>query len=735
MIGSITNKNSLVGKAMSVFTLPKIMVISLIGILIMGLGLYTDIIENIFISTAGFAWLYIFSLALFVVILLKVNPKLLWKLKKITLLSLLGFIIIYVTASFWQSVYQENSTYAMIFGGWIYKLGEIHPVSRLFFSMSLLLLMPVVLRPMSSVKWYYQFCIITFKIFKDGLILLTTVVGIFTLRVFRLSKWSVSKIPAMKHWTEKKTNLTPVNSQVTQNAILDNYTKNGSTQLKTSKSALIKKTLIRKSKSNVANKVIKHSGNIQTGIATVSARNSGWQLPTSDLLMAPERKTTVMAPLEKMARVIEQTLLDHGVQVEVKDIKSGPRIVRFGLVPGWALKTPGLDHRERNRVKVQSIVSREKDLALALQTPYIRIEAPVPGEPIIGIEVPNPIPSKVPLGLVTESDQFRVMSSKGGLPIALGQDTGGESVSLDLSTLPHLLIAGSTGSGKSVCINSLVASLLLTHGPDTLRMLMIDPKRVELTPFNGLPHLVKPVIVDTDEVSGGLKGLMREMFRRYRLMEDLGCRNIAGYNKKVKNIDRLPFLILIVDELADLMMSASADVEHNLVRLAQLGRATGIHLVLATQRPSVQVVTGLLKANIPGRVAFAVASNVDSRVILDTVGAEKLLGQGDMLLLSSSSPKPRRVQGTLVSDNEIDSLVKYWARQRGPELMPLPMDFSDDDDEQNIDEKMLEESRKLALKYPNLSRSHLERQLRIGATKADSIIDILEEEGLVNLSF
>jgi len=397
MIGSITNKNSLVGKAMSVFTLPKIMVISLIGILIMGLGLYTDIIENIFISTAGFAWIYIFSLALFVVILLKVNPKLLWKLKKITLLSLLVFMASYLIASFWQSVYLENSTYAMIFGGWIYKLGEIHPVTRLFFSMSLLLLMPVVLRPLSSVKWYYQFCIITSKIFKDGLILLTTVVGIVSVRAFRLSKWTVSRIPTIKNWTEKKTNLTPVKNQASQNVILDYYKKNESPQLKTAKSTLIKKTLIRKSKSNVANKVIKHSENIHTGNATVSARNSGWQLPDSNLLMAPERKTTVMAPLEKMARVIEQTLLDHGVQVEVKDIKSGPRIVRFGLVPGWALKTPGLDHRERNRVKVQSIVSREKDLALALQTPYIRIEAPVPGEPILEMKFLNPFPAKFPL--------------------------------------------------------------------------------------------------------------------------------------------------------------------------------------------------------------------------------------------------------------------------------------------------------------------------------------------------
>ena len=346
-----------------------------------------------------------------------------------------------------------------------------------------------------------------------------------------------------------------------------------------------------------------------------------------------------------MARHVEKVLAEHGVIVEVQDIRAGPRIVRFGLVPGL-LPKKGEEPREESatnkveitRVKVQSILAREKDLALALKTPYLRIEAPVPGEALVGLEVPSPSPSKVNLREVMETEALAKISAKGALPVALGQDTAGNPVVVDLAALPHFLIAGATGSGKSVCINSIVASLLLTRTPDQLRMLMVDPKRVELTPFNGVPHLVAPVIVEVDEVNAALRALMREMLRRYKLMEENGTRNIDGYNAKASQ--RLPYLLLIVDELADLMMSGGYEVEQNLVRLAQLGRATGIHLLLATQRPSVNVVTGLLKANIPARVAFAVASQIDSRVILDTIGAEKLLGKGDMLLLHNESPKP-----------------------------------------------------------------------------------------------
>ena len=375
-------------------------------------------------------------------------------------------------------------------------------------------------------------------------------------------------------------------------------------------------------------------------------------------------------------------------------------------------------------------MTREKDMALALKTPYLRIEAPVPGEALVGLEVPSPSPSKVHLREVIETPSFSRLVSKGGLPIALGQDTGGAPVVLDLASLPHMLIAGATGSGKSVCINSIVASFLLTKTPEELRILMVDPKRVELTPFNGIPHLVGPVIVDAEEVNTALRGLIREMLSRYKLMEEIGARNIEGYNNRAK--EKMPFLVLIVDELADLMMVGGFEVEQNLVRLAQLGRATGIHLVLATQRPSVNVVTGLLKANVPARAAFAVASQVDSRVILDAVGAEKLLGKGDMLLLHNESPKPSRVQGTLVYDQEIDHIVEFWLNQDGP---PLPViDVSDpepEEDEDTVDAHIMENARELASRNPQLTTSYLERRLKIGRGKAEEVMELLGEEGFI----
>lgn len=468
----------------------------------------------------------------------------------------------------------------------------------------------------------------------------------------------------------------------------------------------------------------------------------GWQIPSVDLLSPPDPHHAPEAALQEMARLVETTLGDHGVRVEVTDVKAGPRILRFGLVPGWVTKRGessrgviGLDKDgsdpsvvERSRVKVQSILIREKDMALALKTAYLRIEAPVPGEALVGLEVPSPSPSKVHLREVIETSAFGRLAAKGGLPIALGQDTGGSPVVLDLAALPHMLIAGATGSGKSVCINSIIASFLLTKTPDQLRILMVDPKRVELTPFNGIPHLIGPVIVDVEEVNSSLRGLIREMLARYKLMEETGARNIEGYNKRVK--DKMPFLVLIVDELADLMMVGGFEVEQNLVRLAQLGRATGIHLVLATQRPSVNVVTGLLKANIPARAAFAVASQIDSRVILDAVGAEKLLGKGDMLLLHNESPKPSRVQGTLVYDQEIDHMVEFWMGQEGP---PVPVinvgEPEADENEDEVDARMMEEARELAARNPQLTRSYLERRLKIGGSKAEEVMEILEEEG------
>ena len=496
------------------------------------------------------------------------------------------------------------------------------------------------------------------------------------------------------------------------------------------------------SKEPAPRKAPKPTKAIGDGAETGKRTKGRWQTPQVDMLTPPDTHQAPEAALQEMARLVETTLGDHGVRVEVTDVKAGPRIVRFGLVPGWVSKRGesgraaiGLDTAdadlsalERSRVKVQSILTREKDMALALKTPYLRIEAPVPGEALVGLEVPSPSPSKVHLREVMETPTFKKLVAKGGLPIALGQDTGGTPVVLDLVALPHMLIAGATGSGKSVCINSIVASFLLTKTPEQLRILMVDPKRVELTPFNGIPHLVGPVIVDAEEVNTALRGLIREMLGRYKLMEEIGARNIDGYNKRSKV--KMPFLVLIVDELADLMMVGGFEVEQNLVRLAQLGRATGIHLVLATQRPSVNVVTGLLKANIPARAAFAVASQVDSRVILDAVGAEKLLGKGDMLLLHNESPKPSRVQGTLVYDQEIDHMVEFWLNQEGP---PLPLidvgEPAEDVDGDEVDARIMEEARELAARNPQLSASYLERRLKIGGRKAEEVMELLEEEG------
>ena len=461
---------------------------------------------------------------------------------------------------------------------------------------------------------------------------------------------------------------------------------------------------------------------------------TGWKLPALELLAPPEEGGASKEEFEGMARQVEQALADHGVRVEVTDIKAGPRVVQFGLSPGWVAKRGGGEGEEggqRSRVKVQSIITREKDLALALMTPYLRVEAPVPGAALVGLEVPVPTPTRVHLRAVLETPEFRKLAAKGGLPIAMGQDTGGEPVALDLTSLPHMLIAGATGSGKSVQINSIIASFLLTKTPEQLRLLMVDPKRVELTPFNGIPHLIQPVIVEAEEVTESLRGLNREMVRRYKRMEELGVRNIEVYNER--SAEKMPFLVLIVDELADLMMVAGFEVEQNLVRLAQLGRAAGIHLLLATQRPSVNVVTGLLKANIPARCAFAVSGQVDSRVILDTVGAEKLMGKGDGLILHKESIKPERMQGALVYDEEIEQLVEFWKEQEGLPVPPIDLVSGDEEDQGGLvaDARQMDDARELAAKNPNLSVSVLQRRLKVGGERAEEILEALEEEGLL----
>lgn len=472
------------------------------------------------------------------------------------------------------------------------------------------------------------------------------------------------------------------------------------------------------------------------------SRSGGWQLPPRDTLAPPEPHQMNGAAIAEMTEEIKDALAEHGVYVDIEDVKAGPRVIKFGLVPGYmpqrASKDGDTTKQRPSRVRVGDITKRQKDLALALKSPYIRIiETPEPGEGLVGLEVPNPTPGKVLMRSIVEGPEFGKIVDKGGLAFALGEDAGGQSLALDLAAMPHLLIAGATGSGKSVCINSLVASLLMTRPPDELRMIMVDPKRVELTPFNGIPHLVMPVIVEPDDVQPALRGLINEMTRRYKIMEEMGARNIAGYNAKAD--EPMCFLVLIVDELADLMMTGGLEVEQQLVRLAQLGRAAGIHMVLATQRPSVKVVTGLLKANVPARVAFAVASQVDSRVILDGAGAEALMGKGDLLLLNNDFPKARRGQGTLVYDDEMDRLVDFWRNQQGPPLPPIDLTEEDEPagepDPENIDDiyqgNILDQARDLALRNPRLTSAMLERRFKVRKSISDELIEELRGEGLV----
>ena len=487
-----------------------------------------------------------------------------------------------------------------------------------------------------------------------------------------------------------------------------------------------------------------------------------WQRPRVDILNEGEDNRVPDEEVERTSEIITRTLGEYGVEVEVGHVRTGPTVTMYGLVPGYVRRNrvvkqvdddgnPVRDDagkqiskrvEQKTRVKVDSILAREKDLSLALKTPSLRIETPAMGKSLVGIEVPNPNPSLVTLRSVMQSGEYQNVKKRAHLPIALGRGSGGESVSFDLAKMPHLLVAGATGSGKSVCLNAIVSCMIMEKTPVELRLLLIDPKRVELTPYNGIPHLLAPVVVETDTVVGYLKGLIREMFDRYRRMEEVGVRNIEAYNNKMP--DKMPFLCVVVDELADLMMTAAFDVEQSLCRLAQLGRATGIHLIIATQRPSVDVVTGLIKANFPSRISFGVTSQVDSRTILDVAGADKLLGRGDMLYLPIDASKPARVQNVFIGDGEIAELVNFWKTAPWPRLRRIDLlDGADEDGEgaaaggglsQAGDpgrDDMTDKAIELAMSQRKLSTSLLQRRLRIGYPRAARLMDQLEEEGVV----
>jgi DNA segregation ATPase FtsK/SpoIIIE, S-DNA-T family len=449
-----------------------------------------------------------------------------------------------------------------------------------------------------------------------------------------------------------------------------------------------------------------------------------WRLPNLAIFKAAPVVELSQTDVRAQAKVIEETLASFNVQARVVEVSSGPTVTQFGLEPA-----PG--------VAVNRILARQHDLSLRLGASALRLEAPVPGRRVVGIEVPNRSGQTVSLRELFESDQWSKPRSK--LRLALGRDVSGEAVVGDLAKMPHLLIAGATGSGKSVCINTIVASLIYQSTPDDLQFVMVDPKMVELVGFNGIPHLRMPVVTDMEKVVGVLKWVVKEMERRYGLLAAKSARNIEAYNKLVEGSlteKKMPFLVVVIDELADMMMIAGDEVERLICRLAQLARAAGIHLVVATQRPSVDVITGLIKANIPTRISFAVSSHIDSRTILDSAGAEKLLGRGDMLYLPQDASKPIRLQGAFVGDDEMKSLVDFWTRLGTPSYTDDDMreiealNSKDDDDGDDLFEKAVA----VAVQYRKVSASLLQRRLGIGYPRAARIADLLEERGIIGPS-
>ena len=455
----------------------------------------------------------------------------------------------------------------------------------------------------------------------------------------------------------------------------------------------------------------------------VTSGKDTWQPPPLDLLESKETQPAA-GDIRKRAEIIRRTLENFGIEVKMGEVNIGPTVTQYTLKP-------------ETGVKLNAIVARQNDLSLALAAHPIRIEAPIPGKDAVGIEVPNTSPAIVRARPILESKEFQNLKSP--LKLAIGKDVSGEPVVTDLAKMPHLLIAGATGSGKSVCINSIITALLYDNSPNKLKLILVDPKRVEFTQYNGVPHLLTPVITRHEQTISALRWAVKEMDDRYNLFQQAGKRDIASYNASQKTHEKMFYIVIIIDELADLMAVAARDVEASIVRLAQLARATGIHLVVATQRPSVDVITGLIKANITNRIAFSVASNVDSRTILDSSGAERLLGNGDMLFLHYSTPKPRRVQGVFLSDHEIHR-VTGWLKKHGashyqediltyePEKGALFGGGIDADDDK------FDEAVEIVLNSKRASASLLQRHLRIGYARAARLLDVLEEQGLVGPS-
>jgi len=458
---------------------------------------------------------------------------------------------------------------------------------------------------------------------------------------------------------------------------------------------------------------------------------SHFESPPLDIFEGDRGKPS-SGDIKANANIIKRTLQNFGIGVEMGEVTVGPSVTQYTLKPAEGMK-------------LSRITSLQNDLALALASHPIRIEAPIPGKSLVGIEIPNSAASLVGLHHLFAQEEFR--KSERPLLLALGRNVSGQPVYADLTQMPHLLIAGATGSGKSVCIHALIASLVFRNSPEILRFLLIDPKRVELTVYNDLPHLMSPVITEPKKAISALKWLTKEMERRYDVLLSAKARDIGAYHQILAGLSEeersenepMPYIVIIIDELADIMATYPREFEASIVRLAQMSRAVGIHLVLSTQRPSVEVLTGLIKANITSRIAFQVATQVDSRTILDMAGAEKLLGNGDMLYLAGDTSKPRRVQGAFVSEKEIKHLVNYLADEYKDsdteelEIMPNEIEngsiFEDESDE--VDDELYEQAKELVIQAQKASSSYLQRRLKVGYARAARLIDMMEERGVV----
>lgn len=469
--------------------------------------------------------------------------------------------------------------------------------------------------------------------------------------------------------------------------------------------------------------VSEHKSDNNSGIVPVNNKHyTNYKLPSTNLLSLPPENKSGNAKKEVMAnvKILEDTLKNFGVSANIAQVSVGPTITRYELQ-----LSPG--------VKVSKILSLADDISLSLASPGIRIEAPIPGKAAIGIEVPNKDISSVYLREVLESDEFRNHKSK--IAFCLGKDVAGANIVADLAKMPHLLIAGSTGSGKSVCINTLIASILFKSTPEEVKLLLIDPKVVELSIYKNIPHLLVPVVTDPKKAAGALNWAVQEMSERYKKFANNNVRDIYGYNGLEKEgLDKLPQIVVIIDELADLMMVAPGEVEDSICRLAQMARAAGIHLVVATQRPSVDVITGLIKANIPSRISFAVSSQIDSRTILDMSGAEKLLGKGDALFYPVGEAKPIRVQGAFVSEKEIERLVSYLKEQVPPsynDQVVKEIDESVQFDENGEVDELLKDAIEIVVESGQASILMLQRRLKVGYSRAARLIDQMEERRII----